>query len=110
MTEHYTANTESVTAWCNHCNRNTQHSVSGNRRGRCLEHEAPELSQKQKDNRERLARQGEGLGRNITVQLRKCSQSEELAPCGGFNCAGCYEVAGGIKIHPPRSYWPEVWK
>jgi hypothetical protein len=37
--EHYTRNTESVTAWCNHCGRPTQHAVSDGKRGRCTEHE-----------------------------------------------------------------------
>jgi hypothetical protein len=41
MTEHYTKNTEAVTAWCNKCNRPTMHQVSAGRRGHCLEHETP---------------------------------------------------------------------
>jgi hypothetical protein len=47
MTEHYTRNTESTTAYCNKCGRPTQHAVSWGRRGRCLEHET-ELSKKDK--------------------------------------------------------------
>jgi hypothetical protein len=39
--EHYTRNTESVTAWCLKCHRNTQHRVDNGRKGPCLEHETP---------------------------------------------------------------------
>ena len=48
MAEHYTTNTESVTRWCNACNRPTQHKVSGGRVGRCMEHDAPLESQRQR--------------------------------------------------------------
>jgi hypothetical protein len=43
MTEHYTRNTESATAWCNRCGRFTQHKVSDGRLAHCidLEHPAP---------------------------------------------------------------------
>lgn len=51
--EHYTTNTESVTKWCNACNRPTQHSVSGGRVGRCMEHQASGESKKQKAAREK---------------------------------------------------------
>jgi hypothetical protein len=47
MTEHYTANTEAVSKWCNKCDRYTQHTVSAGRVGRCLEHDAPKYSKKQ---------------------------------------------------------------
>jgi hypothetical protein len=47
MTEHYTANTESVTKFCNRCMRNTQHAVSAGRVGRCMEHEPPEQTKAQ---------------------------------------------------------------
>lgn len=57
MTEHNTRNTESVTAWCNACFRYTEHAVSDGRRGRCMEHQAPELSKKQQDNRQRLEKE-----------------------------------------------------
>lgn len=124
MAEHYTANTESVTRWCNQCNRPTQHGVSGGRIGRCLEHDAPQFSKKQLSRRERhgdqelrgdkevRVRQGEGLGRNITTQLSKVRVPEDfVAPCGDPRCAGCYELveilADGMevhpRIHPPRS-------
>jgi ribosomal protein L44E len=55
VAEHYTRNTESVTKWCGICQRFTTHPVSGNRAGRCSEHNAPELSkaqQRQKEKRE----------------------------------------------------------
>ena len=38
MTEHYTRRTESVTAWCNKCQRTTEHRVDSGRKGPCLEH------------------------------------------------------------------------
>ena len=59
MAEHYTANTESVSKWCNACCRMTQHSVSGNRVGRCIEHTSPKLTKKQQENRERLEREAQ---------------------------------------------------
>ncbi len=57
MSQHYTANTESETKWCNKCHRMTQHMVSAGRIGRCMEHEAPHETKKQKRNRERLERE-----------------------------------------------------
>jgi hypothetical protein len=59
MTEHYTRNTESVTAWCNQCARDTQHAVSDGRRGRCLEHAASEYSKKQLAERARRDEEAE---------------------------------------------------
>jgi len=47
MAEHFTKNTLEVTAWCNKCQRHTQHRVDGGRRGPCLEHAATGPSQKQ---------------------------------------------------------------
>lgn len=41
MSEHYTRNTTEATAWCNKCNRMTQHRVDSGRRGPCLEHQTP---------------------------------------------------------------------
>ena len=35
MTEHFTRNTESMTVWCNLCNKVTEHAVSDERIGRC---------------------------------------------------------------------------
>lgn len=49
MTEHYTSNTESVWKWCNTCMKNTTHSVSANRLGRCLEHGAKDKPAEKKD-------------------------------------------------------------
>ena len=48
-------------------------------------------------------REGERLGRNIREQLAARPQPEDLAPCGQFNCAGCYDIGEGKKIHPPRN-------
>jgi hypothetical protein len=41
--------------------------------------------------------------------------TKPLAPCGSLRCAGCYEVASGIRIHPPacgEDYraWLERWE
>jgi hypothetical protein len=41
MPEHFTKNTLECTAWCNTCQRPTQHDVSCGRRGRCKEHSVP---------------------------------------------------------------------
>jgi hypothetical protein len=64
MPEHYTKNTLECTAWCNKCQRNTQHRVDGGRRGPCLEHAAPALSaaqlRRQKAEQKRALR-GPGL-------------------------------------------------
>lgn len=57
MAEHYTRGTLACTAWCNHCSRNTQHGVSDGRRGRCLEHDAPQYSKKQLADRARRERE-----------------------------------------------------
>lgn len=57
MAEHYMRGTESVTAWCNRCNRGTQHAVSDGRRGRCLEHQTEGESKKQRAAREKRERE-----------------------------------------------------
>lgn len=59
MTEHYTANTESVTKWCNHCARSTRHAVSAGRVGRCMEHEAPARTKQQESRARELADRAE---------------------------------------------------
>lgn len=62
MSEHYSKGTESDTRWCTTCHRFTQHSVSGNRLGRCMEHDAPTYSKKQirdRQERERQEKQGD---------------------------------------------------
>lgn len=43
--------------FCNACNRLTKHSVSDGRIGRCMEHDAPELSKKQQRERARRDRE-----------------------------------------------------
>lgn len=40
---------------------------------------------------------------------------EGIAACGSPNCAGCYDVGDGKRIHPPKSSperlaWLERWK
>jgi hypothetical protein len=53
MAHHYTKNTESDTKWCNVCMNLTQHKVSDGRIGRCMEHEQPAESARQKKEREK---------------------------------------------------------
>lgn len=60
MSHHYTANTESVTQWCNKCQRATQHRVSAGRVGHCLEHNHHrKLTKKQEERQERLIREAQ---------------------------------------------------
>jgi len=47
MSEHYTSSTESDLKYCPRCGRRTVHAVSSGRIGRCTEHQAPRLSQRQ---------------------------------------------------------------
>jgi hypothetical protein len=63
VSEHYTKNTESVTRWCNRCARDTQHSVSAGRIGRCMEHAAPAETKAQQRRREKA----EKARRNLTL-------------------------------------------
>lgn len=40
---------------------------------------------------------------------------EWCAPCGSPDCAGCYDVGGGRKIHPPKASrefleWRAKWE
>lgn len=51
MAEHYTRNTESVSAWCNKCQKFTEHRVDSGRKGPCMEHSAP-VKPKKRDNPE----------------------------------------------------------
>lgn len=60
MAEHYTSNTESVTRWCNCCARRTQHDVSAGHIGRCMEHEAPEMTRVQQKRAEEKSRPKSG--------------------------------------------------
>lgn len=62
MSEHYPRSTESVTLWCNHCGKPTQHKVSEGIAGRCMEHEAPEFSKKQLRERERREKEKQNPG------------------------------------------------
>jgi len=57
MAEHFTRGTLECTAWCNKCQRMTQHRVDGVRRGPCLEHEAPRFSQAQLARRKKQERE-----------------------------------------------------
>lgn len=49
------------------------------------------------------------------VEIDEFYESRGLAKCGSVDCAGCYEVEPGVRIHPPRmseSYrnWNERWE
>jgi hypothetical protein len=57
MAEHYPRGTESVLKWCDTCGRLTKHRVDDVRAGRCMEHETPTESKKQKTAREKRERQ-----------------------------------------------------
>ena len=37
----------------------------------------------------------------VTAQSDR-QKGEEKAACGMSHCAGCYDVGGGKKIHPPK--------
>ena len=34
--------------------------------------------------------------------IRTKPDPEDFAPCGSPTCQGCYEVAPGVRIHPPK--------
>jgi hypothetical protein len=47
-------------------------------------------------------------------QKTEIRQRTAFAPCGWPDCAGCYEVAPDVHIHPPRcgedyKAWLEAW-
>jgi hypothetical protein len=86
MTEHYTANTESVSKWCNHCGRNTQHGVSAGRVGRCLEHDAPKYSKRQLENQKKAEKKAANERQNPGLFDNKKSVSESLH---ANKCEGC---------------------
>ncbi|MGD0126375.1 MAG: hypothetical protein ABSF46_13515 [Terriglobia bacterium] len=49
------------------------------------------------------------------VRVLRARQNQALAPCGSPQCAGCYELEPGRRIHPPRSSphwlaWLERWQ
>jgi hypothetical protein len=59
----------------------------------------------------------------LVEELRSCRkeviaalrEAPWLAPCGSPQCAGCYDVADGRKIHPPKigkdyRSWLERWQ
>jgi hypothetical protein len=39
---------------------------------------------------------------NAPVTLAEGSKGGEVAVCGSPRCGGCYEVAPGVAIHPPK--------
>jgi hypothetical protein len=49
------------------------------------------------------------------VRLLRERESLTLAPCGSPECAGCYEVKPGVRLHPPKvsrewKNWLEKWQ
>jgi hypothetical protein len=49
------------------------------------------------------------------VADKPVAQSNSLAPCGSSDCAGCYDVGDGRRIHPPKCgeeyrVWLERWE
>jgi len=42
MTEHFTRNTETATAWCAKCRKNTEHRIDGGKVGPCLDTNHPQ--------------------------------------------------------------------
>ena len=52
---------------------------------------------------------------SATVTPAEQSKSREIAACGSAHCAGCYEVALGVLIHPPKCSedyraWHKRWE
>ena len=60
------------------------------------------------------AKRPEAKAQPITEPLREVkispetAQSQNRTECGLPNCAGCYEVEVGVRIHPPKSH--DDWK
>jgi len=56
------------------------------------------------------AKRPEAKAQSMTEPLRELKisseqrQFENLAACESPNCAGCYEIEPGIRIHPPKSW------
>ena len=53
--------------------------------------------------------------REKTAEVVVQYSAERTAPCGSPQCAGCYDVGDGKKIHPPKCgdgyrAWLERWK
>ena len=44
----------------------------------------------------------EGAISGETPIIREGAEPSELAPCGSPHCGGCYEVAPGARLHPPK--------
>jgi hypothetical protein len=42
MTEHFTRNTETATAWCAKCGRSTEHRIDDGRVGPCVDEKHPQ--------------------------------------------------------------------
>jgi hypothetical protein len=64
-----------------------------------------------------LAALNSGLGtgaRSTSATLRE-SNGGDVQSCGSPQCAGCYEVGPGVRIHPPKCsedyrVWLERWE
>ncbi len=44
----------------------------------------------------------EGAISGETPFIRGGAEPPKLAPCGSPHCGGCYEVAPGVRLHPPK--------
>ena len=66
MPEHYTKNTLECTAWCNKCEKMTQHRVDTGRRGPCI----PCMAKREADN------QVERIKKGLAEEQRKEAERE----------------------------------
>ena len=44
----------------------------------------------------------EGATSGKSEKIRGDQEASKLAPCGSPHCGGCYEVAPGVRLHPPK--------
>ena len=44
----------------------------------------------------------EGATSGKSEKIRGNQESSQLAACGSPHCGGCYEVASGVRLHPPK--------
>jgi hypothetical protein len=61
----------------------------------------------------RLSNQTHSFPSNVADKPE--AQSNTLAQCGSSDCAGCYDVGDGRRIHPPKCgekyrAWRERWE
>jgi len=51
----------------------------------------------------------------VPVPRHRLNKQDNRAACGSPTCAGCYEVAQGVRIHPPKCgedyrAWLDRWE